>query len=28
VSAERLPDGWRPRLLRREGSIHYLGLAD
>jgi len=28
VSAERLPDGWSPRLLRREGSVHYLGLAD
>jgi len=28
VSVARLPDGWAPRLLRREGSVHYLGLAD
>src|SRR6476620_9304163 len=28
VSAERLPDGWSPRLLRREGSVHYIGLSD
>jgi len=28
VSAERLPDGWSSRLLRREGNVHYLGLAD
>ena len=28
VVAERLPDDWSPRLLRREGNVHYLGLAD
>jgi ABC-2 type transport system ATP-binding protein len=28
VSAERLPADWNARLLRREGNIHYLGLAD
>jgi ABC-2 type transport system ATP-binding protein len=28
LSASRLPDGWEGRLLRREGSVHYLGLAD
>ena len=28
VSVARLPDAWTPRLLRREGSVHYLGLAD
>ena len=28
VSAERLPDGWAPRLHRREGSVHYVGIAD
>jgi ABC-2 type transport system ATP-binding protein len=24
----RLPEGWQPRLLRREGNIHYVGLDD
>ena len=28
LSAARLPDAWRPRLLREEGRVHYLGLAD
>jgi ABC-2 type transport system ATP-binding protein len=28
VSVARLPDAWTARLLRREGSVHYLGLAD
>ena len=28
LSAARLPDGWSERLLRREGSVFYLGLAD
>ena len=28
VSAQRLPADWNARLLRREGNIHYLGLAD
>src|SRR5213592_904464 len=28
VAAERLPEGWSARLLRREGNVHYLGLAD
>ena len=28
LSAARLPDAWRPRLLREEGRVRYLGLAD
>jgi ABC-2 type transport system ATP-binding protein len=28
VSAARLPAGWDTRLLRREGNVHYLGIAD
>ena len=28
LCAARLPDAWRPRLLREEGRIRYLGLAD
>jgi ABC-2 type transport system ATP-binding protein len=28
VSAERLPAGWRERLRRREGQVHYLALDD
>ena len=28
LSAARLPDSWRPRLLREEGHVRYLGLAD
>jgi ABC-2 type transport system ATP-binding protein len=28
VSVARLPDAWTARLLRREGSVHYLGLTD
>jgi ABC-2 type transport system ATP-binding protein len=28
VSVARLPDAWTARLLRREGSVHYLGLSD
>ena len=28
LSAARLPDAWQPRLLRAEGRVHYLGLAD
>jgi ABC-2 type transport system ATP-binding protein len=27
LSAERLPDEWQARLLRREGNVHYVGLA-
>jgi ABC-2 type transport system ATP-binding protein len=27
LSADRLPAGWEPRLLRRDGRVHYLGLA-
>ncbi len=28
LSAAHLPDAWRPRLLREEGRVRYLGLAD
>ena len=28
LSAARLPDAWRQRLLREEGRVRYLGLAD
>ena len=28
LSAAQLPDAWRPRLLREEGRVRYLGLAD
>jgi ABC-2 type transport system ATP-binding protein len=28
LSAARLPEGWSERLLRREGNVFYLGLAD
>ena len=28
LSAARLPDAWQPRLLREEGRVRYLGLAD
>ena len=28
VSAARLPAAWAPRLLRREGNVHYVGLDD
>ena len=27
LSAERLPDEWQARRLRREGNVHYVGLA-
>ena len=28
VAALRLPGGWEARLLRRDGNVHYLGLAN
>ena len=28
VSAKQVPGGWQARLLRREGNVHYLGLAN
>ena len=28
VTALRLPAGWEGRLLRREGNVHYVGIAD
>jgi ABC-2 type transport system ATP-binding protein len=28
VSAQQVPGGWQARLLRREGNVHYLGLAN
>ena len=28
VTALRLPGGWEGRLLRREGNVHYVGIAD
>jgi ABC-2 type transport system ATP-binding protein len=27
LAAERLPAAWEPRVLRREGGVHFIGLA-